>query len=105
MNKVELAKMIGLEYYCGYSVDKYHLMDLLENDWDSIDWEFCNGKIIVSVSREDFAKDKLNIKESDLIEDGDIKTCIKQVEDLLWERAADKYLEMVHNSAMLIGGK
>lgn len=105
MNKVELAKIIGLEHYCGHSVDKYSLIDLLENDWERLDWEFCHGKVIVSVDQEDFTKDKLDINESDLIEDGDIKTCIKQVKDLLWERAADKYLEMVHNAAMMIGGK
>ena len=105
MNKVELAKMIGLEYYCGYYVDKYSLKSLLENNWAYLDWEFCDGKVIVSVDQDDFTKAILDIKEEDLVEEGDIKTCIKQVEDLLWERAADKYLEMVHNSAMLIGGK
>lgn len=105
MSKVELAKMIGLEYYYGHSVDKYTLLDCIDYSWEKIDWEFCNGKIIVSVDKSDFTKDKLDIKEEDLVEEGDIKVCIKQVEDLLWERAADKYLEMVHNSAMMIGGK
>ena len=105
MNKVELAKMVGLEHYCGHSVDKYSLLDCIDNDWESIDWEFCHGKIIVSVDQDDFTKDKLDIKLSDLEREEDTKVCIKQVEDLLWERAADKYLEMVHNSAMMIGGK
>ena len=103
MNKVELAKMLGLEYYYGYSVDKYTLADCIFYDCEIIHWEFCNSKIVVSVCQEDFTKDKLDIKLSDLEREEDIKTCIKQVEDLLWERAADRYLEMVHNAAMMIG--
>lgn len=39
-----------------------------------------------------------------MISDGDIKVCVKQVEDLIWERAVDIYLKKVHRAAMLIGG-
>ena len=48
MTKVELAKMIGLEHYCGYDVNKWHLMDLLEFDCNILYWVFCDGKITVS---------------------------------------------------------
>ena len=105
MNKVELAKMIGLELDYDLSVYKWEIQNCLDRKYFFIGWEFCNGKITAQVDKSDFTKDKLDIKEEDLAEEGDIKTCIKQVEDLLWERAADEYLEMVHDSAMLIGGK
>ena len=105
MSKVELAKMIGLAADYNTRVFDWQIRDCLESSWFDIKGFFCNENIIVSISQDDFTKDKLDIKEEDLIEEGDIKICIKQVEDLLWERAADKYLEMVHNSTMLIGGK
>lgn len=104
MNKIELAKMIGLEAE-GINVYEWQIRDCLDSSWFDIKFSFCDEKIIVSVDQDDFTKDKLDITEEDLVEEGDIKACIKQVEDLLWERAADKYLEMVHDSAMLIGGK
>ena len=106
MNKVELAKMIGLEKdYDNCYIQKEDLQASLKMHWCKIELNFCDNIINVRVDKSDFTKDKLDIKEEDLIEEGDIKTCTKQVEDLLWERAADRYLEMVHNSAMLIGGK
>lgn len=102
MNKVELAKMIGLT--CDYmNVNKWEISDLLEKDYNWLEREFCHGKIKNSVKQEDLVKDKLNITVEDLIEDGDIKVCIKQVQDLLWERAADEYVSRVHNAAMVIG--
>lgn len=104
MNKVKLAKMIGL-YETGYdqTISKQDILNLLENELMVISETFC-GNIEVEIEQEDFSQDKLDIKLSDLENDADIKVCIKQVEDLLWERAADEYLEMVHNAAMKVGG-
>ena len=103
MNKVELAKLIGFTCDGCDKVDRWDIENLLEQDWDIIEKYFCYGKIIVCAEQEDLVE--LEISKEDMIEDGDIKVCIKQVEDLLWERAADEYLKRVHNAAMLIGGK
>lgn len=108
MYKVDLAKMLGLEH-CGYgeniSVSKWEIEDVLEQEWETIDQGFSNGKIQVSITHEDFAPDKLDIKSEDLIDDGDIKVCIKQVVDLIWERAADEYLLRIKRAALLVGGE
>lgn len=97
MHKVELAKMLGLEV-TGYTqtITHYDIRNLLESEWCSISETFTSG-IEIEIEQEDLAEDKLNIKMSDLEEDGDIKVCIKQVNDLLWERAADKYLSKIAN--------
>lgn len=108
MNKVELAKMLGLEH-CGYgkdiSVSKWEIEDVLQQEWETIDQGFSNGKIQISIAHEDFAPDELNIKLTDLVDEGDIKVCIKQVVDLIWERAADEYLLRVKRAALLVGGE
>jgi len=105
MNKVELAKLIGL-HKTGYDqlISKHDIFNLVENEWMTISETFCGG-IEVEVEQEDFSKDKLDINLTGLERDIDIKVCIKQVEGLLWERAADEYLKRVHNAAMLVGGK
>ena len=107
MNKVELAKMMWLEP-CGYgdniNVSKWEIEDVLEQEWETIDQGFLEGKIQVSITHEDFAPDKLDIKPEDLVEQGDIDYCIKQVVDLIWERAADAYLNRVKRAALLVGG-
>lgn len=102
MNKVELAKILGLEDDYNLQVSSYILLEVLEEDWQFIKSEFCEGKIDVEVGQDDLHM--LDISSEDLIEDGDIEVCIAQVETLIWERAADEYLERVHKSAMLIGG-
>lgn len=102
MNKVELAKMIGLKEITNSNVDKWQITDLLESDWMFIDKEF-NSFIVVFVKQEDLAKDKLDIKLEDLEREEDLKVCCKQIEELLWKRAADIYLEKVHRAATLIG--
>jgi len=106
MNKVELAKMIGLEKTESGCPDitKGVITGILEDEFLAVDWSFCNYIIEVYVDAYDLLPKRLDIKLSDLEEDGDIKVCIKQVEDLLWERAAEKYLAMVHNVVMKIGG-
>jgi hypothetical protein len=108
MDKVELAKMLGLEH-CGYgeniSVSKWEIEDVLEQEWETIDQGFSNGKIQISIEHEDFAANKLNIKHEDLIDECDVKVCIKQVSDLIWERAADEYLLRVKRAALLVGGE
>ena len=101
MNKIELAKMLGLTCRACNKVDRWDIENLLEQDWDIIEMSFCYGKIIVCAEQEDLVE--LEISKEDMIEDCDIKVCIKQVEDLLWERAADEYLKRVHNAAMLVG--
>ena len=101
-NKVELAKMLGLTG-AQVSVDKWDISNLLEFDYLSIDGFFCGGKVIVRVEQEDLAKDKLDITKDDLVRVECIDVCCKQIEDLLWKRAADEYLSRVHNAAMLIG--
>ena len=106
MNKVELAKMIGLKLDKDNTpVDLSHLIQCIKMHYVKVEWNFCGRKVYARVDKQDFTKDKLDIKLSDLEREEDIKVCIKQVEDLLWERAADKYLKMVHNAAMMIGGK
>lgn len=107
MNKVELAKMLGLEP-CGYgadiSVNRWKIEEVLQQEWETIDQGFSRGKIKISIVHEDFAPAALNITLKDLVEQGDIDYCIKQVEDLIWEKAADIYLKRIHRAAMLIGG-
>lgn len=106
MKKVELAKMLGLEHHCygeAISVNKWEIESALEKQWQTIPQYFLFGKIRVEVVHEDFAPDKLNIKPEDLVEQGDIDYCIKQVEDLIWERAADKYLFRIKRAALLGG--
>ncbi len=102
MNKVELAKMLGLTIDYG---QEYHwqIKELLDNDWAIIEETFCDKKFTITVEQEDLVE--LEISEDDMISDGDIKVCVKQVEDLLWERAADIYLKRIHRAAMLIGGE
>ncbi len=90
MNKVELAKMLGLVTTESH-VGKWEIKDLLETDWMVLDWVF-NAGVSVEITKGDLGKDKLDINLEDLEEDGDIEVCIKQCEDLIWERAADKYL-------------
>lgn len=108
MYKVDLAKMLGLEH-CGYgeniSVSKWEIEDVLEQEWETIDQGFSNGKIQVCITHEDFSADKLNIKHEDLVEQDDIDYCIKQVVDLIWERAADEYLLRIKRAALLVGGE
>lgn len=89
--KVELAKMLGLELASWNSVCKCEIQELLEHDWQTIEWKF-NADIIVMVEQEDLSEKNLNIKHEDLVREEDIKVCVKQVEDLIWERAADEYL-------------
>ena len=103
MNKIELAKLIGLT--CGYwnKVDRWDIENLLEQDWDIIEMSFCYGKIIVCAEQEDLIE--LEISKEDMVKEADIKVCIKQVSDLLWKRAAGEYLKRIHNTAMLVGGK
>lgn len=92
LSKVELAKMLGLEFSYGYgTVSKYDIETLIELDYMTIEWSF-NAGIDVRIEQEDFCKNKLDIQLSDLEKDEDIKVCIKQCEDLLLERAADEYL-------------
>ena len=101
MNKVELAKMLGLrmDYTNEY---KWRINTLLCEGWNVIEESFCNEKFTVTIEQDDLVE--LDISEEDMISDGDIKVCTKQVEDLIWERAADIYLKRIHRAAMLIGG-
>lgn len=103
MNKVELAKMIGLTLDSYMRVKKHDIVDCIECDWQDVQWSFCGEKIIVRVDNNDFSEDKLDIQLLDLVHDGD--DCIKQVEDLLWERAANEYLECVHDATMFFCSK
>ena len=81
MNKVELAKMLGLrmDYTNEY---KWRISSLLCEEWNVIEDSFCNEKFTVTVEREDLAQ--LDISEEGMISDGDIKVCAKQVKDLIW---------------------
>jgi len=96
--KVELAKMLGLgQYYSECVVVEWHISEILKQEWyTSHVYEF-NADITVTLELEDLSKDNLDIKLSDLDKDEDSKVCIKQCEDLLWERAADQYLEKIKN--------
>lgn len=92
-NKVELAKMLGLEMvgYSSEDVRPWEIKELLDFEYQTIEREF-TADITVKIWQEDLDEDKLNIKAEDLVEDGDIEVCVKQVEDLIWEHAADEYL-------------
>lgn len=102
MNKVELAKMVGLSIDDDYQEYRWLIKELLDNDWNTIEESFCNEKFTVTVEQEDLVE--LEISEEGMISDGDIKACVKKVRDLIWERAADIYLKRIHRAAMLIGG-
>lgn len=104
MTKLELAKRIGL-HTTGYprSISKWAILNLIEDEYCVISEIFCGG-IEVVVEQEDLVEGKLNITKDDLVDERDIKSCCKQVVDLLWQRAADEYLARVHNAAMVIGG-
>lgn len=104
MTKVELAKMIGLQT-TGYprAVDKWCILSLIEDEFCVISETFC-GDIEVVVEQGDLVKGKLYITKDDLVDEWDIMCCCKQVEDLLWQRAADEYLARIHHwAAMVIG--
>mgnify|MGYP000678163540 CR=1 FL=1 len=94
--KVELAKMLGLELtgYCTESVRPWEIKELLDFEYQTIERTF-NTRITVEVDQGDLSEKNLNIKHEDLVREGDIKVCVKQVEDLIWERAADEYLGKV----------
>ena len=91
MDKIELAKMLGLELNFNRSIDKWSLAELMQHQWNSLDYTF-NADIVVTLEQEDLAKECLDINEEDLVRPEDLKVCISQCENLLWERAADKYL-------------
>ncbi len=95
MSKIELAKMLGLEEGdWNSSISIWEIKNLLETDWMVMYWVF-TADISVEITKEDLGKNKLNINLKDLEEDGDIKACIKQCEDLMWERAAEQYLSKI----------
>lgn len=96
MSKVELAKMLGLRLIYNNDVTVWSLKDLLSSHWYSVDYTF-NADIIATLTQEDLVKDKLDISDGDLIEPEDIKACIQQCDELLWERAAAEYLNKITN--------
>lgn len=103
MNKVELAKMLGLEWFNQdgkgiYDLHEFSLKDCFKHDWFRIEGCFNSG-IHVRVTKEDFAEDKLDIKLSDLETEADIKACIKKVEDFFWKQAAERYLNLIREAA------
>jgi hypothetical protein len=96
MFKIELAKMMGLTSFCGDQLlDLWHIEKVLKQDWYLTHEVEFNAGIIVTITHEDFHKDKLDIKLEDLDDELDAKCCIKQVEGLIWERAADEYLNKI----------
>ena len=108
MNKVELAKMLGLasdeELYLGCMLNSWEVRSVV-GECGFIRKSFMKGKIEIDIDEEDYSPEGLDIKSDDLVEDGDIKVCIKQVEDLIWERAADEYLLRIKRAALLVGGE
>lgn len=100
MNKLELAKMLGLTQTTRAEVDMHDIKNLIEVDYMSIDIVFCDV-INVVVEQEDLMA--IGIYDLDLNFDVDI--ILELVHNFMWERAADEYLKRVHNAAMLIGGK
>lgn len=107
MNKVELVKMMGLSYVSKSQYQKIvpqHEVFRLVGSRVPIEKVFLGGTITIKITVEDLAPDKLDIKPEDLVEQGDIDYCIKQVVDLIWERAADAYLNRVKRAALLAGG-
>ncbi|AGN51559.1 hypothetical protein VPLG_00120 [Vibrio phage eugene 12A10] len=89
MNKVELAKMLGLEMvgYGSREVDHWEVAELTKFEYQIIEREFNSG-ITVAITQED-----LDIIE--IFEYIDGKS--SQLTHLLWERAADQYLEKIKN--------
>ena len=105
MSKVELAKMLGLSYVRKNQYQKIvlqHEVFKLVGTRAPIEKVFLGGAITIKITVEDLVPDKLDIKPEDLVEQADI--CIIQVEDLIWERAADVYLNRVKRAALLVGG-
>lgn len=96
MNKVELAKMLGLRLQYKRDVNKWSLAELIVSHWNILDYTF-NADIVVTLEQGDLSTSNLDISEDDLIKPEDIKVCIEQCDTLLWERAADKYLEKIAN--------
>lgn len=80
-DKVELAKMLGLEI-CDGDVREWEIEDLRKFEYMTIDKAF-NAGITVEINKED-----LNIIEyfenSQITED--------KINSLVWKRAADEYL-------------
>lgn len=99
MNKVELAKMIGLEISQGQDsvVKPYEINQLLETQYLTIEREFLDGKIKVVIDAEDFYEITKGI-----LDQNEAYKC-GYVTGIIWERAADEYLARVHNAAMVIG--
>jgi len=90
MNKVELAKMMGLN--CGGHVrivTDSDIFELKEYDWNYIDKWFSNS-ISVSLDRQDINK-YLNL---DIMKD---EVTPEQLSQLIWELAADKYFEKLNS--------
>ena len=87
--KVELAKMLGLEMvgYCNEDVRDWEINELSKFEYQTIERKF-NSNITVEITQED-----LDIIE--LFEYIDGKS--SQLTYLLWERAADQYLEKIKN--------
>lgn len=96
MTKIELAKMLGLKSNYTIEVYKWQIEDLLNTSYATISEDF-NAGIEVVIEKGDLGKDCLDITAEDLIKDEDIKVCIKQCEDLLWERAAYMYLSKIQD--------
>lgn len=89
MNKVELAQMLGLEMvgYGSEEVDQWEITELTKFEYQTIEREF-NSDITVEITQED-----LDIIE--IFEYIDGKS--PQLTYLLWECAADQYLEKIKN--------
>ncbi len=92
MNKVELAKIIGLKYEGwdnGTIVDKYDISDLKESQWNFIEKCF-SSNITIQLNVQDVK----NMFDLDIMKD---EVTPEQLSQLIWELAADKYFEKLNS--------
>ncbi len=92
MNKVELAKMVGLEYEGwgnGTIVNKYDIDDLKESQWSFIEKCFSSG-ITIQLGTQDIK----NMFDLDIMKD---EVTPEQLSQLIWELAAATYFEKLNS--------
>ena len=94
MNKSQVAHILGLEIDDCDILSKSLLSEVLENEFFSIRYIF-NAGIETYATRQDF--NKLDITKGDLLSEEDLNRCITQIDNLLWERAADEYLGRINS--------
>ncbi|CAH9013520.1 hypothetical protein VP501E541_P0100 [Vibrio phage 501E54-1] len=116
MDKVDLAKMLGLDLDTDFDYVEDNLpdnftetKDLIRMDsWCLEHYSFCEGQLIVKIEERHVKQlrntiSKYNVSDSDW-ERYYKESFIKEYVELVWELASEEYLKRVHNAAMTIRG-